>query len=141
MERLRKHAILCGDRGCARKVAIIDTGIKRAVVPRKTAESVGARPTGRRGTLKILGKTYSGEIMRMNVCLPAGDCEAEAEAFVPDGNQLRKTIVGSRFLQETGATIVYKGKHPVFCNPTYLDNGLGLIEFEEDDPKTSRRRK
>jgi hypothetical protein len=56
----------------------------------------------------------------------------DGQGVVPDDPGAKLPLmIGSDFLQKTGATIRYKGRHPVFCEPPYFGESLGAA-FEFD---------
>ncbi len=123
MERLHKYVIVRGDKGQHKALAVIDTGTPRTVVPRRIAERVGTFPTGRKGRLNIKGTSGPVDMHEAEIEIVTGGCRSTIEILVPHNPKFDLLLVGSLFLQKTGATIVYRGEHPVFCS-----NGADFVE-------------
>lgn len=139
MERLQKYVILRGEFGQSKHLALIDTGTPRVILPRRVADQVGTMETGRKGHLNIRGSRLGVEIHTVDVEIVTGGCRATVEALVPKEDDSRTPIiVGSLFLQKTGATIHYRGSHPVFCMNGEFEDESWSGEFE---PARSSRRK
>jgi predicted aspartyl protease len=117
---IKKDVILTGRGGrkSVRRSAHVDTGSYRCVVPRRDADRIEAVPIGLESTLLILGKKIAGEIALIHIQLPAGECAAVVEAFVPyDKKEHVPLIVGQSFLEATGATVSFEKGRPVLCPP------------------------
>lgn len=141
MEQIWKEVKLRGERGVVRETALIDTGTPRVILPRRVAERVGTIPTGRTGVLNIRGQKLRMQIHMADVEIITGGCRAMVEALVPDDPSARiPLMIGSRFLQKTGAAIVYRGKHPVLCTKGDITEDSWNGEFVPDQPRATRAR-
>lgn len=108
--------------------AVIDTGTGPTVIPPLIAWRLDLEATGEDGSLTIAGKKREGAFVRVRVAvLGTSKCDAVVEGFVPEEWEFGFAIVGSLFLQQTGAVIRYdraqKGRggtptHPVLCGRT-----------------------
>ena len=119
-----------GSNGVFQCRALIDTGTREVVMPRHIALRAGTRllyrknkKTGERepdtGEIGLAGNIIEIERREVDVEVINSGCRAKMVALVPvDGEDIEpEFMLGSLFLQKTGAAIVYREKHPVFHVP------------------------
>jgi predicted aspartyl protease len=141
LERLWKYARVRGPKGSARVIALIDTGTPHSILPREVALTVGTMPTGKTGTLRIKGKSLRVAKYRADIEIASGGCRADVEVLVPETDTETTAIIGSLFLQQTGATIVYRDGHPVFCTDGPFTEESWAAEFVPDPFSRARARR
>jgi predicted aspartyl protease len=142
MERLWKYVKVRGEKGSARVIALIDTGTPHSILPRQVAETVGTIPTGKTGTLRIKGASIRVQKHRADIEIASGGCRADVEVLVPEKATAKITaIIGSLFLQQTGAAIIYRGSHPVLCTDGPFTEESWSADFVPDVPRARSRRR
>jgi hypothetical protein len=123
------RTILLGPHKVPLAAAVIDTGTALVVVPRPLAKwaeiNLGRRVRG--GEIEGFGSktdkrgkktALKGSVFRALVEVEGSGCSTETEVFVPDSDEWRDVLVGSRFFQQTGARILYdETPHRVACDP------------------------
>jgi hypothetical protein len=114
--------------------AVVDTGTTPVVVPRPLAAWAGVDLSQPVSKARIEGfgsrkgkdgkKTaLTGKVFRAFVKVSGSRCATETDVFVPDSDEWRKVLVGSRFLQQTGARISYRETpHRVTCPTPKREN-------------------
>jgi predicted aspartyl protease len=120
MKEIVKLVKIHGRNGVLLHRALIDTGTDGVILPRHIALRAGTVPLRvPTGDISLLGTTIEVEKHRVDIEIVNSGCRAEVVAYVPveDETAMPEFIIGSLFLQKTGAAIVYKGPHPVFHVP------------------------
>ena len=121
MEEIVKLVKVHGKNGVFQYRALIDTGSKEVVMPRHIARRAGTRLLYKMNKETGKREPDTGDMERHEVDVEVinSGCRAKVTALVPVAGEEKKPefILGSLFLQKTGAAIVYREKHPVFHVP------------------------
>jgi predicted aspartyl protease len=117
MDELVKNVLVHGKNGSFRHRAIIDTGSKATIIPRRIALRAGILDGKAKGSgkIKLLGDSLEVEEYRANLEIFGTKVSAVTDVLVPVAEEKKKPefIVGSIFLQQIQAVIVYKDEHPI----------------------------
>ncbi len=122
MERIRKKITVSShpSQGGITLTGVIDTGTRKVVVPRRKIRGVlDLSDVSRTGTIRGFGTGgLRGSIHAAFVRIPSGRCSTMTDVFVPFDEDWPHSLIGSEYLQQVRAEIIYRGKHPVFCPQT-----------------------
>lgn len=152
MKQIVKWVKIRGQYGVHKHKALIDTGSQDTIVPRWIATQAGTWHGGKTiGDVAILGERFDVEIHKAEIEIEGTGCKATTRILVPTEETVYgpEFIIGSLFLQETNAAIIYAGDHPILNFPGkqhFFSRGGGVRLMRkksgpELQPSTSPRKR